>query len=61
MSMVKTMVEDRRVAKGAEYKISIAEKKAMLKEAESVKLFAENELLKARIKELEFQLSEGGL
>lgn len=59
MSMVKTMVEDRRIAKGAEYKINIAEKKSMLKEAESSKLFAENELLKAKIKELEFKLSGG--
>ena len=56
MSMVKTMVEDRRTAKGAQYKIDIANKKAMLKEAEASTLFAENELLKAKIAELEHQL-----
>lgn len=58
MSMVKTMVEDRRTAKKADYKIDIANKKAMLKEAEASKLFAENELLKARIQELEYELKE---
>lgn len=57
MSMVKTMVEDRRSAKKAQYQIDIANKKAMLKEAETAKLFAENELLKAQIKELEYKKS----
>lgn len=53
MSMVKTMVEDRRIAKHAQAKIDVSEKRARLKEAESAMLFAENEYLKARIKELE--------
>lgn len=57
MSMVKTMVEDRRTAKHAQSKIDVSEKRARLKEAESATLFAENEYLKARIKELENELS----
>lgn len=58
MSMVKTMVEDRRTAKHAQAKIDVSEKRARLKEAESAMLFAENEYLKARIKELEGDTNE---
>lgn len=58
MSMVKTMVEDRRAAKHAQAKIDVSEKRARLKEAEAVTLHAENEYLKARIKELEGRLSD---
>lgn len=58
MSMVKTMVEDRKTAKAADYKIDVANKKAMLQEAEAAKLFAENELLKAQLKELQFKLEQ---
>lgn len=58
MSMVKTMVEDRRAAKYANSKIEVAEKRARVCEAESALLFAENELLKARIKELELRKEE---
>lgn len=58
MSMVKTMVEDRRTAKHAQAKIDVSEKRARLKEAESAMLFAENEYLKARIKELEGNTNE---
>ena len=57
MTMVKTMVEDRRTAKRAQSKIDVSEKRARLKEAESVTLFAENEYLKARIVELESRLN----
>lgn len=53
MSMVKTMVEDRRIAKQANNKIEVAEKRTRVKEAEAALLFAENEFLKARVKELE--------
>lgn len=55
MSMVKTIVEDRRAAKKAQSQIDIANKKAMLAEAESAKLYAENELLKSQIKLLKQQ------
>jgi hypothetical protein len=58
MDMVKTMVEDRRRAKQVDYLIDIERKKAMLKEAEAATLFAENELLKAQIKELKFKIGE---
>lgn len=58
MSMVKTMVEDRRIAKQCDNKIDVCEKRTRLAEAESAKLFAENEYLKARIKELESLLEE---
>lgn len=58
MSMIKTMVEDRKIAKQANNKIDVAEKRTRLAEAEAAKLFAENEYLKARIKELENLLEE---
>lgn len=57
MSMVKTMIEDRKKAKLAKSEIDIANKKSMLKEAEAVKLFAEKELLEAKIRNLECQLN----
>ena len=57
MSMVKTMIEDRKKAKLAKSEIDIANKKSMLKEVEAAKLFAEKELLEARIRNLECQLN----
>ena len=49
MSMVKTMVEDRKVAKNANAKIELANKRAAFIEAENIKLKAEINLLKAQI------------
>ena len=49
MSMIKTMVEDRKVAKNAEDKINLANKKAAFIETENIKLKAEIDLLKAQI------------
>lgn len=57
MDMIATMINDRKTAKEAEYKINVANKKAMLQEAEASKYYAENEYLKAKIEELEFQLN----
>ena len=53
MSMVKTMVEDRRKANEADLKVEIAEKQRRLYEAENVKLQAEIDLLKAKLKQYE--------
>lgn len=47
MSMIATLAHDRAIARDATNKIDIANKKSMLKEAESVKLFAETEYLKS--------------
>ena len=51
--MVATMVEDRKIAKQAQNKIDVANKKRILIEAENTKLRAEIDYLQARIKELE--------
>lgn len=61
MSMVYTMVHDRREKNKCDNKINVSEKRARVKEAENALLFAENELLKARIKELEDILLEEGV
>ncbi len=53
MSMVKTMVEDRKKANLADNKIEVADKMRLYVEAENVKLRAQIELLKARLKQLE--------
>lgn len=50
MSMVKTMVEDRKKAKKAQIQIDIANKKAALIEAENIRLKAEIDLLKVQSK-----------
>lgn len=50
MSMIKTMVEDRKIAKNANAKIELANKRAAFIEAENIKLKAEINLLKAQIK-----------
>jgi hypothetical protein len=50
MSMVKTMVEDRKAVREAELKQEIAEKERRLYEAENIKLQAEIDLLKAKLK-----------
>lgn len=49
MSMVKTMVEDRKQVNEAAKKQDIAEKERRLKEAENIKLLAEIDLLKAKL------------
>ena len=51
--IVATMVEDRKIAKQAQNKIDVANKKRILVEAENTKLRAEIDYLQARIKELE--------
>lgn len=51
--MVATMVEDRKIAKQAQNKIDVANKRRILIEAENTKLRAEIDYLQARIKELE--------
>ena len=51
--MVATMTEDRKIAKQAQNKIDVANKRRILVEAENTKLQAEIDYLKARIKELE--------
>lgn len=48
--MVATMIHDRMKAKEADAKVDVANKKARLCEAESVKLYAEVEYLKALLK-----------
>lgn len=53
MSMVKTMIEDRRIAKSADAKIESSEKRARMHEAKAIALESEVEYLKAKIKELE--------
>lgn len=53
MSMIKTMVDDRKKALHAESRIDLAEKMRRLKEAENIKLQAEIDLLNAKIKLLE--------
>lgn len=53
MSMVKTMIEDRRIAKSANNRINLEIKRRELVEADLIKLKAENELLKAEKKILE--------
>jgi len=53
MSMVKTMVEDRKKVNEAALKQDIAEKERRLKEAENIKLLAEIDVLKARLKQYE--------
>lgn len=50
MSMVKTLWEDRKIAKKADSKIDVAIKRKDLVEAENVKLKAEIDLLKAELK-----------
>ena len=54
--MVATMVEDRKIAKQAQNKIDVANKKRILIEAENTKLRAEIDYLQARIKELEHMI-----
>ncbi len=49
MSLIKTMWEDRKIAKVANSEIEVAKKRAMLSDAENVKLRSEIELLKAEI------------
>lgn len=53
MSMVKTMVEDRKKANEADLKVDIAEKQRRVFEAENVKLHAEIDLLKAKLRKYE--------
>lgn len=53
MSMVKTMWEDRKVAKLAQSKIDVERARRNVAEADVVKLKAEIELLKAQVKQLE--------
>lgn len=50
MSMIKTMVEDRRLAKNANLQIELANKKASYYEAENIKLKAEIDLLNIELK-----------
>ena len=50
--MVATMVEDRKVAKEAQDRIDLADKKRMYAEANNLKLQAEIDMLKAEIKVL---------
>lgn len=50
MSMVKTMIEDRKAINKAKLQQDVAEKERRLKETENIKLMAEIELLKAKIK-----------
>lgn len=49
MSMIKTMWEDRKVAKLAQGEIDLANKRARLEEAEKAKLLAELDALKAEL------------
>ena len=58
MSMVKTMVEDRKKAIGAKIDIDVANNRAKLVEAEKVSLLAKIELLESQIKQLELRLDE---
>lgn len=51
MSMIATIIHDRKIAKEADCRIDVANKRASLKEAESVKLFAEVEYLKSLLKQ----------
>ena len=55
MSMVKTMVEDRKAISEAEKRKDIAEKERRLKEAENIKLLAEIDLLKAKLELYELE------
>lgn len=52
MSMVKTIWEDRKVAKLAQSKIDVSEKRSRLYEVENAKLRAEIDLLKAEIAQM---------
>lgn len=60
MSMVKTLVEDRKGVSLEKAKTQVAENRARLVEAENVKLLAEIELLKSKLKvqELEEKLND---
>ncbi|MED1125223.1 hypothetical protein [Bacillus atrophaeus] len=53
MSMVKTMVEDRKAVNEAKRKQDIAEKERRLKETENIALQAEIDLLKAKLSQYE--------
>lgn len=50
MSMIKTMVEDRRLSKNANLQIELANKKSAFYEAENIKLKAEIDLLNTKLK-----------
>jgi hypothetical protein len=58
MSMVYTMVEDRKAKYAAEANADVAEKRRRVIEAENVKLLAEIDLLKAEIKRLNPEFNE---